>query len=88
MQDGREIDAGQDPFLHVTQGGEQLRFLRTLPSHTANYTCKATNEAGEDHVNFHVQVMGKLSFYSRRKTVMSHDNQVVWKESVNIIYME
>ncbi|XP_063876640.1 hemicentin-1-like isoform X2 [Scylla paramamosain] len=57
FKDGREIDGGQDPFLHVTGNGEQLRFLRTLPSHTANYTCKAANEAGEDHLGFKVQVM-------------------------------
>lgn len=58
VQDGREIDGGRDPFLHVTGNGEQLRFLRTLPSHTANYTCKAANEAGEDHLSFQMQVMG------------------------------
>ncbi|MPC08143.1 Hemicentin-1 [Portunus trituberculatus] len=57
FKDGREIDGRQDPFLHVTGNGEQLKFLRTLSSHTANYTCKAANEAGEDHLNFQVQVM-------------------------------
>ncbi|XP_050723288.1 hemicentin-1-like isoform X2 [Eriocheir sinensis] len=56
-KDGVEVDGRQDPFVHITGGGELLKILRTFPSHTANYTCKAVNEAGEDSVTFDLEVM-------------------------------
>lgn len=61
LQDGVEVDGRQDPFIHITGGGELLKILRTFPTHTANYTCKAINEAGEDSVIFDLEVMGRSS---------------------------
>lgn len=58
------MDAQQDPFIHITGGGELLKILRTFPSHTANYTCRAVNEAGEDSITFSLDVMGR---WARKK---------------------
>lgn len=58
-QNGKPLEVGQDPFLHVTGGGEHLNFLRVLPHHGANYTCVATNIAGEDSITYDTRVMGK-----------------------------
>ncbi|KAK3876548.1 hypothetical protein Pcinc_018676 [Petrolisthes cinctipes] len=56
FKNGEDLKSGRDPFLHVTGGGEQLRFLRVLASHAGNYTCLATNPAGQDALTYHLQV--------------------------------
>ncbi|XP_071515843.1 hemicentin-1-like [Panulirus ornatus] len=57
FKNGKPLEVGQDPFLHMTGGGERLSFLRVLPHHEANYTCVATNIAGEDSITYKVHVM-------------------------------
>lgn len=69
-QDGLEIDGRQDPFVHITGGGELLKILRTFPSHSSNYTCMAVNEAGEDSLTFRLDVMGMCAKNKKGKTIL------------------
>lgn len=59
LQDGKALESGRDPFLHVTAGGEALSFLRVQPRHAANYTCRASSAAGEDTLTYNVNVNGQ-----------------------------
>ena len=53
------MEVENDLFLHVTEGGEELSFLRIRSHHSANYSCVAGNIAGRDSITYSVQVLGK-----------------------------
>nr|XP_053650237.1 hemicentin-1-like [Cherax quadricarinatus] len=57
LKNGKALETGGDPFLHVMGSGERLSFLRVLPHHAANYTCVATSAAGEDLLTYNMRVM-------------------------------
>ncbi|XP_042230990.1 hemicentin-1-like isoform X2 [Homarus americanus] len=57
FKNGKALEVGRDPFLHMTGGGERLSFLRVLPHHAANYTCMATSVAGDDSITYDLHVM-------------------------------
>ncbi|KAK7084980.1 hypothetical protein SK128_001568 [Halocaridina rubra] len=57
FKENKPLDVNKDPFIHITSGGEQLRFLRVLPHHTDNYTCVTSNSAGEAMLTYELKVM-------------------------------
>lgn len=43
----------------ILSGGQVLQIPRVRKEDTGKYTCKAVNEAGEDHMHFELEVLSK-----------------------------
>ncbi|XP_023814399.1 hemicentin-1 [Oryzias latipes] len=54
-KDGRKLTSADGLVLHP--GGQVLQIPRVRKEDTGKYTCKAVNEAGEDHMHFELEVL-------------------------------
>lgn len=43
----------------VLVGGQVLQIARVDKEDAGKYTCQAVNEAGEDHMHFELEILGK-----------------------------
>lgn len=43
----------------VLSGGNVLQIARVQKEDAGKYTCQAINEAGEDHMHFELEILGK-----------------------------
>lgn len=43
----------------VLSGGQVLQIPRVQKEDAGRYTCQAVNEAGEDHMHFELEILGK-----------------------------
>lgn len=45
--------------VFLRSGGQVLQIARVQKEDAGKYTCQAVNEAGEDHMHFELEVLGK-----------------------------
>ena len=60
MRNEEKLSAVRFPTISVVAGGRQLRIVNAQIPDTASYRCIASNKAGEDFVDFSLQVQGIL----------------------------
>lgn len=62
LKDGQPVEfrAG---VIETRQSGTELVLYRAQVADSGRYRCVASNPAGDDNLNFHLDVQGELNFY-------------------------
>ncbi len=61
LRNGEPVNVNRYSSLTLVAGGRQLRITKAQVSDTASYRCLVANKAGQAHVDFSLEVHGKLA---------------------------